>query len=418
VSSCRALLAALVLVTVGPGQTHAPKLDLALKDAKTALHSGDTSKAMEILRKADSRVRDPKAQKLLSYAYQMRGREYFEAKKMDLAYRSYFAANRITPGQASVLQSLGVITFKLKRSREAETYMKRVLKKNPGNAQALAILGAIAEKRDNVGAASKYYKRAAKQSPERQDYRAMATKLGREAKVEEKFVTLDKGNFRVQIERGKHVGVEKAVRSVHQYLEQAYRDLTKELGASPRKRITVVIYNKTQYRRVSNVHSWARAYFDGKVRVAIQRWPGDREALRKDLRHELTHAFLRGLHPRTPTWLHEGLAQVIEGRDARGAASLFRNGKYKVLPIRTLLGNFTDTKDAETANVGYAQALALVGYLKLKGGRRQLQSLLRGLDRSGDSKKALRLVYGKSIEELMKAALKRVTVRPPRTTGG
>ncbi len=112
------------------------------------------------------------------------------------------------------------------------------------------------------------------------------------------------------------------------------------------------------------------------------------------------------------------MAQVIEGRDARGAASLFRNGKYKVLPIRTLLGNFTDTKDAETANVGYAQALALVGYLKLKGGRRQLQSLLRGLDRSGDSKKALRLVYGKSIEELMKAALKRVTVRPPRTTGG
>ena len=78
--------------------------------------------------------------------------------------------------------------------------MKRVLKLNPKNTEALGILGRLAKDRDNVAAASKYFSRAAKEKPGREDYKQMASKLGKEADVEKKFVTLDKGNFRVQFQ--------------------------------------------------------------------------------------------------------------------------------------------------------------------------------------------------------------------------
>ena len=89
-------------------------------------------------------------------------------------------------------------------------------------------------------------------------------------------MTLSKGNFRVQFERGKNAGIEKAVKTVHRYAEQAHRDLARKFGGRPDRRITVVVYNYSQFRRVSSAHSWARAYYDGKLRIALKGWPAGR----------------------------------------------------------------------------------------------------------------------------------------------
>jgi len=143
----------------------------------------------------------------------------------------------------------------------------------------------------------------------------------------------------------------------------------------------------------------------GKLRVAVNGWPAGRSELRRNLRHELTHAFLRELYPHTPTWLHEGLAQIMAGRSVAAATGAFRTGRYKLLPLRTFLGRFTDTKDAAAAGVGYAQSLMLVGYLQ-KLGNRRIHQLLRQFRRATDSETAVQLIYRMTMDQLLRAATK------------
>ena len=212
----------------------------ALKTAGERLVGGDPSGSIALLYKADAEAKDPRVRQLLASAHASRGLQRFRAKKVDLAWRDYSAANRLLPGNESILQSLGVISLERRRSRDAESFMLRVLKINPTNHHALSALGRIAYKRDNHAAASAYLERAVRAAPERNDYKRLATKYGKEAKVEEKFVTVARGNFRVQFERGNIKGVDKAVNSVHAYLEQAYRELAKLLGARPSRQITRV----------------------------------------------------------------------------------------------------------------------------------------------------------------------------------
>ena len=241
---------------------------------------------------------------------------------------------------------------------------------------------------------------------DRKDYKSLATKLGKEAKVEARFVTLLKGNFKVQFERGKTVGVERAIQTVHSYLEQAHRDLAVKLGGRTVRRISVVIYNSGQYKKVRSAHGWARAYYDGKLRIALKNWPAGRTELRRDLRHELTHAFLHELYPKTRLWLHEGLAQRVEGRSALGAAGKFRSGGYKLLPVETFTGRFANSKSMSVVNRGYAQSLMLVGYLEKIGTRRKLQTLLAEISRGTGQDQAVRLIYRKGIADLLAAATK------------
>jgi hypothetical protein len=207
-------------------------------------------------------------------------------------------------------------------------------------------------------------------------------------------------------ERGKTGGVEKAVQSVMSLLEQAHRELAAGLGERPTRRIAVMVYNGEQYAKVTSAHVWARAYFDGKLRIAIRGWPAGRAALRRDLRHELTHAFLHELFPNTPLWLHEGYAQLLEGKPVSAAADQFRSGRLAPLPLSTFTGRFADSREPGVVQRGYAQSLAVVGYLFKRGNRRQFQSLLAEIRRGIDPARAVRMVYRMEFDQLVSRALR------------
>lgn len=61
-----------------------------------------------------------------------------------------------------------------------------------------------------------------------------------------------------------------------------------------------------------------RAFFvrEGKGQMAVYAFRGER--LRRDLRHEATHALLNARIPGVPIWLDEGLAEYFESMDANG----------------------------------------------------------------------------------------------------
>ena len=336
------------------------------------------------------------------------GTELFRAGEVDDASRHFGAANSLTPDGEGILQSLGVIREAQGKKYEAQQFMLRVLKINPKNMVALTVLGNLAAERDNIEKASDYMNRAAKANPNIKSVKQLASKFGKEADVEKGFVTRTKGNFRVQYQAGKKTGVERSINTVFGILEQARRELYLELLARPTKLVTVVVYTNDQYRRVRSTHTWAGAYFDGKIRVAVTPGTALQGNLRRDLRHELTHAFLYEIAPKAPLWVHEGYAQMVEGRSVAKVTAKFRDRRQKMLEKEVFLNTFAQSKHIAVVQRGYEQSLMAVGYLHRIGSKRQFRAFLSLVGRGVDSDAALKQVYRFDVETMLKrAALKR-----------
>ncbi|MHC5070982.1 MAG: hypothetical protein ACYTGO_10920 [Planctomycetota bacterium] len=255
------------------------------------------------------------------------------------------------------------------------------------------MLGNYARDRDDVQKASEYLNRASAARPDRTDLKSLADKLGKEAEVEKTFLTRVKGHFRVQYQAGKDAGVERNINLVFGYLEKVRAELSRQLEARPAKIITVVVYTQEQYQEVRSFHTWARAYYDGKIRIAVRPNTSMQQNMRGDLRHELTHAFLFELFPKAPMWVHEGYAQLIEGRSQALATSRFASGAWQLLPQELFLDGFTRSKDLKVVERGYAQSLMAMGFLQRAGSPRQFRSFLRLVGQGFSSDDALRKVY-------------------------
>jgi hypothetical protein len=108
--------------------------------------------------------------------------------------------------------------------------------------------------------------------------------------------------------------------------------------------------------------------------------------LERNLRHELTHSFVHWLSSgRCPTWLNEGLAQLMEPRSAsmyaRQLGPMFLD--RKAIPFSALQGSFTRFNPLQ-AEIAYAESLSAVEYLQGRYGMteitRMLQSIGSGVD--------------------------------------
>lgn len=175
------------------------------------------------------------------------------------------------------------------------------------------------------------------------------------------------------------------------YLEEQYWVLSDRFRHAPPQPITVLLYPMQQFRDVTQSADWVGGIYDGKIRVplgGIQRLDPRSRAL---LVHELTHAVL---HSKTrgncPRWLHEGLAQRMEGRPITRA--------YRAEILRRLDG--IDAHRWEESGFSYPVALSLVTYLEE---RRGFDALVLLLDRLADgvgTDEALRDVYSTGYERL------------------
>ena len=164
-----------------------------------------------------------------------------------------------------------------------------------------------------------------------------------------------------------------------QSLEEDFRSIQAELRFAPQEPIAVVLYTQQNFRDVTRAPSWASARNDGRIRVPVQGLTSVSDELSRVLRHELAHSFI---HQKTrnhcPQWLHEGLAQWLEGRrTGREAAQVliaaYEKGAYP--PLRNLEPSW-DQFSSDQAGLAYAWALASVESIVANGGMWGIQRLL------------------------------------------
>jgi hypothetical protein len=138
--------------------------------------------------------------------------------------------------------------------------------------------------------------------------------------------------------------------------------------------------------------------------------------LSRVLKHELTHSFIAqktrsacmglaascAIH--APTWIHEGLAQWMEGQRSgeNGAVLLQIYSAGHAIPLSRLEGSWL-SMSGDTARYAYAWALANIEYIVAAGGMSDVERILDRIGAGMATETALREVLHSDYSDLMQS---------------
>jgi hypothetical protein len=169
-----------------------------------------------------------------------------------------------------------------------------------------------------------------------------------------------------------------AFRSV-EILEAAYYRIGSALNVYPTQPIDVVLHTQQQFFDVTKAPSWAGGLYDGRIHVPVKGAEKiSPERLAEVLSHELTHAIARSIAgPEGPTWLHEGLAGVMEQSGPADEQAFMAQTSAR-LSLSSLMKGF-DQLSEDGVHLAYAQsAIAVKRLIDLRGAS-AVVGLLRAL---------------------------------------
>lgn len=293
---------------------------------------------------------------------------------------------------ASILLQLG-------RNADAASVAEQATRRAPRSAAAFALLGYADLQLNKTREAIRALKKSLELQPDA-NVEELLQKAERESKAEAEFRQDDSTHFALRYEGAS--APSELRRQILDTLERHYADLVNDLGYSPRETISVALYTDKQFFDVTRAAAWVGALNDGKVRVPINGVTAVDTVLSRVLKHELTHSFINQMtRGRCPTWLNEGVAQLMEGRSAaaegRKLAQLY--GMQRNIPLNELEGSFMRFSPEE-ATLAYAQALTAAEYIRDTYGMADLATVLKRIGEGQSTESALRSVIHSGYAQL------------------
>jgi len=180
-------------------------------------------------------------------------------------------------------------------------------------------------------------------------------------------------------------------------VEEAWQDVLAATGLRPQQRILIMLLEPTSYR--SAAPDWSSGLYDGRVRLVVDNPAEELDSLARTLRHELTHAALFTIGSNLPTWIHEGLAQQVEGGSVAYARQSLRQQEEYLLSSVELAGDWTRWQEEERVREAYFYSLSLTAWLGEEFGGEVWSNLFQNLHgRTYDD--AWQLTFGQTFEEL------------------
>ena len=298
------------------------------------------------------------------------------------------------PASVAALQALGAAQIALGDVERARETASTALHLEPGNAISLELLGdALMESGDFAAAREEY--RLALEAAGSAGVRKKLEALGTSA------ASVSSARFRIRYDGAADEPLGLLVLRV---LDSAWEEYERRLGFAPDLPITVVLQTATTFRDTTRAPDWVAAWNDGTIRVPVMGLDRPTPGLVRVLRHEMAHSFVAarsGAH--CPTWLHEGLAQWLEGGDPeREDLALAPRARAARLPrLESLERPFVGLSEAD-ATAAYAESLSAVAHLLRLRGESGIRRLIEAIGEGRPAAEALPEVFALSYGELQR----------------
>jgi tetratricopeptide (TPR) repeat protein len=324
-----------------------------------------------------------------AYARHMRtGAEQMKTGDYLAARDSFKQALEYNDSTSDSHLALGIAYYHLRDDIHAEWELTKALELNPNASTAYRFLGELNYRKDDMETAIAYWGKAVELNPSATDIRERLDRIRKEHTAEKDFNRDVTGHFLAKYEGREKI---EAGRIVLRILEDAYGEVGRSLSYYPEREIQVILYSGQQFTDVTDAPGWSGGIFDGKIRLPIGGIEQETPGLRRILFHEYTHAVVRAITPRCPTWLNEGLAQYFEGRqiDSRQQEMLKKLMQAGKLPSLTNLeGSFMGLGGGQ-AQSAYLLSLSSVRYMIDSFGMYRIKDVLDELAKGGDTNTAL-----------------------------
>jgi tetratricopeptide (TPR) repeat protein len=326
-------------------------------------------------------------------AFYLAGTMEMQRGHPDQASGYFEHAIQAMPDRVDLLQWDAVALARSERYAEAALTLERANTLQPDSFEVLRLLGIARYNADRTADAVAAWKRAQELSPD-PGTASLLHKAERELQVEEKLKSKESRHFTLHYQ-GERTPPE-LQQQILAALETGYQDVSRQLSYEPRENIIVILYTQKEFTDITDAPSWSGGLNDGKLRIPIGGVTSIPPGLEPVLRHELTHSFVHSIAgPQCPTWLQEGLAQLMEPRSSSmyahelGLLFLERKAERKAAPFSVLEHSFTRFS-ALQAQVAYAESLAAVEYLRGRYGMGEIVRMLESIGSGVEPETALR----------------------------
>jgi hypothetical protein len=319
------------------------------------------------------------------------GEASLSSRRYDDARRRIEEALTYDSANARARRGLGAALIGLEQPARARTILEQALLDKPDDPDTLVVLAAALQRLDRAPQAIAALKKSNALRPDA-SVRAQIETLERHQGVDGDYRRSEAAHFSVAYD-GRATAPDLEAEIVA-YLEEQWPIVALKFDYSPREPIAVVVYTDREFRQATMTDTDVAGLFDGKVRIPagglrhLDGWS------RTVLRHELAHAFIAGKSGGgAPRWLHEGLAQVIEGRPVDRGAEIDLARSYREAPGDPRFGtNFT-----------YPSSLSFVTYLLERYGMSAMNDVLNQIGRGADDDHAFQTVTRESLADLRAA---------------
>lgn len=339
----------------------------ALNDqAATALSDGRSAEAVLLLESAHGLAPDdPVLTKNLAFAHYRVAEGLMGVQDMEAAGAAFRRAWALDGSQSAYGLHAASLSLRAFSLDAALTQLDEVLASHPESGSGQLMRGDVLNLLDRLDEALLAYDLAALHGDATV---AAAASVGRarserQLEVERDYVSEETEYFVVR-----HPPASDHLQLVG-VLERARVEVCHALGDFPSHKALVVLYPPDAFRAVTGAHDWVGGLFDRKIRLPIADLATSSGQVESAFRHEFSHLMVSEWNPRCPTFVNEGLAQVMEyGRD-QGLKRLVdhldsRGLSRESLPaLDELPDSFMSMADREAVSLGYLLSFAFVDHV-------------------------------------------------------
>jgi hypothetical protein len=370
-----------------------PVSPAALRDEAVSLYAaGDLPPACERFSRAAADDPDSRARRAdAAVCFETWGWRALRENRPDEARALFAQGLREWPETPGLLRGMGIAAIHAGRLDDAIVPLETVAAVT-GESDVHLLLARLYDQRNERGAALGHVRAVLAHEPRHARASLLVGKLEREHRAEADSRREVSAHFVVTWHGD---AAAEPPRPVLRVLEAAHRRLHVQLGYRPAERVTVLLYGDQQFRDVTHAHGSVGGLFDGKIRLPLRSATAAGPTLERLIVHEYTHAAVHELsRGRAPRWLHEGLAQLMEGLPADPALRV--RGTVTLAGLEALLAD----PDPARARTGYDVALWVVHDLSTRGGMASLRGLLDRIATGEPIAPAVARVYGARLPEL------------------